>query len=547
MYQLNERTYQAMKQQFAIRGSKRMKRLTTHIKAIMIIAGLFFTGVEVLPVLAAAAVSNLNNLNYTEQQGWVDLDGAVSVSGDNDWSNGYVQVAISGGNSYDDLRLVSGGSLSVSGSAVFWNGNRIGTVDFINDGLDGLPLKITFSGSLPNADFETGDMTGWSVDNSWNQMTGQVWAEGPNTTLPKDYNPTVDDMDSGSCSATVTTEARDEGSYGLKLDISGHVVNGYGTGHCPSVLSSPFSASNGDNLSMRWLAAETSDYYDVFGFVENIDTGAYQKLFHETGSSTPWNSLNTTIDSTVCSSGVCNLRFRFVNGTYDQTGGKAIGSYLYIDGISVDVAAVATNSIVESIIENIQYSNASDNPPSSRSYTLSHNDGTGVGSSNGTINITAVNDPPTDISLSANHVTENQSGGAVVGTLSSTDVDSGSFTYAVLNGAPFTTSGNQLVTAGPLDHEGSGGSYSVQVQTNDGAGGTHSENFTVYVDDANDAPTDITLSNNSVNENQSAGTAVGNLTSTDQDGTDSHSYTITGGDTAYFRISPAANCKRTKF
>src|SRR5690606_27692077 len=181
-----------------------------------------------------------------------------------------------------------------------------------------------------------------------------------------------------------------DGNYGLKLSISGQVDTNCGTGHGPSVTSATFSASAGDTLSMWWSAAQTSDYYDVFGFLENVNTGAVQTLFHETGDSTPWTALNTTISSDVCSSGVCDLRFKFLNGTYDQTCGRAIGSYLYIDGINVNVTGVATDSILETILENVQYQNTSDNPPASRSYTISHNDGTGSASSGATIHITAV-------------------------------------------------------------------------------------------------------------------------------------------------------------
>src|SRR5690606_35651617 len=227
---------------------------------------------------------------------------------------------------------------------------------------------------------------------------------------------------------------------------------------------------------MWWSAAQTSDYYDVFGFLENVNTGAVQTLFHETGDSTPWTALNTTISSDVCSSGVCDLRFKFLNGTYDQTCGRAIGSYLYIDGINVNVTGVATDSILETILENVQYQNTSDNPPASRYNTISHNDGTGSASSGATIHITAVNDAPHDISLSNSLVGENQPAGSLVGTLTSSDVDSSSFTYRVLNSVPFAADGNRLETTAVLDYEGAA-SYNVQIETDDGAGGTFSEWF----------------------------------------------------------------------
>ena len=59
--------------------------------------------------------------------------------------------------------------------------------------------------------------------------------------------------------------------------------------------------------------------------------------------------------------------------------------------------------------------------------------------------------------------------------------------------------------------------------------------------DANRNPTDISLSSSSVNENVSLGTAVGNLSTTDADNWDTHSYSLVAGagdtDNASFSIS----------
>ncbi|MEX2382381.1 MAG: carbohydrate-binding protein [Opitutales bacterium] len=56
------------------------------------------------------------------------------------------------------------------------------------------------------------------------------------------------------------------------------------------------------------------------------------------------------------------------------------------------------------------------------------------------------------------------------------------------------------------------------------------------VDSANDAPTDISLSDSNVEENQPSGTVVGLLSTTDPDAGDTHSYTLVGGDTAAFSV-----------
>lgn len=117
---------------------------------------------------------NLTNLSYTEQEGWKKLDTDVSVTSDtNDFTNGYVEVEITDATASDALRLVSGGSLTVSGDAVYWDDDRIGSIDKTYDGSNGI-LRINFSAVAPlqNADFGTGNLTGWTVDSTNNQMQG---------------------------------------------------------------------------------------------------------------------------------------------------------------------------------------------------------------------------------------------------------------------------------------------------------------------------------------------------------------------------------------
>jgi len=163
------------------------------------------------------------------------------------------------------------------------------------------------------------------------------------------------------------------------------------------------------------------------------------------------------------------------------------------------------------------------------------------------ITVNNANDAPTDITLSNQSVTENESVGTVVGSLISTDVDTGdSHTYSLVTGtgdadnSSFTISGDQLLTAEAFDLE-TKSSYSVRLQTDDGNGGTFEKEFTITVNDANDAPTDIILSNQNVSENVGIGIVVGTLGSFDQDTGDSHTYSLVAGtgdtDNSSFSIS----------
>ncbi len=153
------------------------------------------------------------------------------------------------------------------------------------------------------------------------------------------------------------------------------------------------------------------------------------------------------------------------------------------------------------------------------------------------------NEAPTDIDLSNNSVAENQPIGTTVGTLTTIDPDAGdTHTYSLgctvpgVDDASFSILGDALKTAEVFDYD-TKNTYAVCVRTDDGNGGTYDENFTINVTDMNDAPTDISLSNNSVGENQPIGTTVGTLSTTDPNAGDTHTYSFCRGtDDASFSI-----------
>ncbi|MDX6481049.1 MAG: large repetitive protein, partial [Gaiellaceae bacterium] len=170
--------------------------------------------------------------------------------------------------------------------------------------------------------------------------------------------------------------------------------------------------------------------------------------------------------------------------------------------------------------------------------------------------INAVNDSPTDIGLSSSSVDENQPSASTVGTFSSTDIDSASFTYSFVSGTgsadngSFQITGSTLKTNEVFDFE-TKSSYSIRVQTNDGSGGTFQKQFTITINNVNDPPTDIQLTPSSIAENQPTGTDIGTLTSSDLDAGDTHTYVLAntgcgGGpfaDNSSFQIGGAGNDK----
>ncbi len=191
--------------------------------------------------------------------------------------------------------------------------------------------------------------------------------------------------------------------------------------------------------------------------------------------------------------------------------------------------------------------------------TVSYNANSGIGR-DGTITVTSaeasnspqtgrviqesgiVNHDPTDITLSSTDVAENQPADIKVGSFSTTDADSGdTHTYSLVSGAgasdnaSFRISGTDLRTEERFVYSVKS-SYSIRVETYDGNGGTYQKAFTISVTDGNDDPTDITLSADSVAENESVGTEVGTFTTTDPDVGDTHTYTLLTSDNGAFSV-----------
>jgi hypothetical protein len=99
------------------------------------------------------------------------------------------------------------------------------------------------------------------------------------------------------------------------------------------------------------------------------------------------------------------------------------------------------------------------------------------------------NSAPTDITVSATIILENSALDTVVGTFSTTDVDSGdTFTYTLVPGtgstdnASFNIDGASLRAGVAFDFE-TNSSYTVRVRTTDSGGATFEKTFTIAVTD----------------------------------------------------------------
>ncbi|MBW4492349.1 MAG: putative Ig domain-containing protein [Oscillatoria princeps RMCB-10] len=161
-----------------------------------------------------------------------------------------------------------------------------------------------------------------------------------------------------------------------------------------------------------------------------------------------------------------------------------------------------------------------------------------------TINLTNVNEAPIVANAISNQTTTAGSAFSYqVASSTFTDVDAGdSLTYSatLANGSPLPSwlsfnPATRTFTGTPT--KSNAGNLSLQVRATDKAGASASTPLNLTVNPGvNNAPTDITLSKNSIAENSPTGTVIGNLSALDPDSNDSHTYTLLNNAGGRFSI-----------
>lgn len=221
-----------------------------------------------------------------------------------------------------------------------------------------------------------------------------------------------------------------------------------------------------------------------------------------------------------------------VSGTYGSVTIQADGSYVYnVDNSNAAVEALRT---------------ASDTLQDTFTYTI--RDAAGAESTAQLIiTIQGANDAPHNLTASGMNADENLANGEIVGTVTTSDIDTGdTATYQLVDDAEgrFTidSSGNvRVLDSSRLDYE-SHSSHDIVAQVTDAAGATFSKTFTITLNDVNEfvvtKPVDIDGTSNFVNENSAAGTLLGiTVYSIDNDATNNAVfYTLDDSDGGRFSI-----------
>ncbi len=443
--------------------------------------------------VASVTISNLSNFSATEQQNAVTADNDVSITGGSNYADGYLWFKLGGETGTETLALTSSGNptgngeISVSGSSIYLGTGsgtaKIGEVDATYNGQNGQDLKILFSTPLSNTGFESGTTTGWTINTSYGGRPG-------------------DTHSSISQYASVVSEDKSEGTYSLKLEITGGVSVGYGTAHGPQAESSYFEASQGDIIAVDWRAAQTSDDYDVYGFLVDDNTGGTEyQLFYSRGQSRPWGTTETTVPVTSD-----KLKFRFLCGTYDRSGGLAVGSYMYVDNIRVFSSDV-NDTVITKIARQVTYHDSSDTPAESKTLqveVLTYNGALGTESL--TITTSKVNDSPAGAVTIDGSAVEDQT--LTVNISGLTDADGlGTLSYqwqVSADGSTGWTAVDGATTSSFQPGDNQVGKYLRAVITytdGEGTGETVHSSTTAAIQNINDTPTvEAVIGNRSTDE-----------------------------------------------
>lgn len=157
---------------------------------------------------------------------------------------------------------------------------------------------------LGNGGFEaTPNFQGWTVSTATSGLTGTS-----NSTAVVDRTGAVI---AGDAAVAV-------------LQFSGTVPSGYGTGFGPSVTSTVFAGQAGDTVRFVYKLSSGSDQAIGTGYIRDAVTGAIvQTVFNY---QTPFSGSTGVVTQDVVLAGTGNYVIEFRIGSYDATGGRAVGA-----------------------------------------------------------------------------------------------------------------------------------------------------------------------------------------------------------------------------
>lgn len=303
-----------------------------------------------------------------------------------------------------------------------------------------------------------------------------------------------------------------------------------------------------ERVSVSDLGAETND----FSYAPSVSSDGRYVTFTSDATNLVSGDTNGFRDAFVYDRNTDTVERVNVSSVGTQANNASLPPYISSNGEFIVFGSSATNlvsddtngfrdvfvyEISDGSVERVNVSSAYDQATGhSASYNISSTGKyvvfNGVIDGDGGVFLFDFNDPPTDIVTTPLSMTfyENQPIGTAVATLDTTDLDvSDTHTYSIACDSPgshdasLAIDGDTLESAEIYDYEIQD-QYEVCVVTNDGNGGTFEEYL--YVDILDAVPTDIVLSNSSINENNVLNATIGTLSTVTTDTGDIFTYSL---------------------
>lgn len=229
--------------------------------------------------------------------------------------------------------------------------------------------------TMSGTDASTGAPYSYSTDSAYTTGAQSRESREAPTTTNTSYG-SVQNQTALNRSGVLELNSHGRISFNNSCSYNGSNVTVYGSAFGPQVYTQAFQATAGQALSFDWAAAGGGDDYEVYAFLVKVanssDYGSASTasvLAYGRGKNQGW----TTSTGLIPSDGW--YRFRFVNGSYDRTGGFVLGAKMYIDP-----------RVLVGEANNISFATLSDrvNNASNQSFTIS-----ATTSSNAIVNFTS--------------------------------------------------------------------------------------------------------------------------------------------------------------
>lgn len=388
------------------------------VSRVLLIA-LFSSLLQITPASAVSGVFTIGTSPVTATVGRDAISafpGLTFVDAGINYQGKWIEYAIDTSSTADQISvekvntpLITTGAISVSGSTVYkGDGTKavaIGTIDGTKDGIDGRNLRISFVNSFSNGDFSSSvtstvgnvvSLSGWTGYRQRVYLNGVStiggWPTPADTTFPSNNDPTANNDSSSAPNESFTVNggyaSRSGSGYSVQLSQSGNCGDPYCIIRGPYLISNdPVTLVQNDQVSFYWRALGSSDAFDVYGYLLNVQNGSTIKLLDATGADasaqTNWAQVTKTIGALEGG----DYKFVFIAGTWDETGGMAQGSSLLLDDVAVTAISTATidDVDIQALTRLIKYRATSTPPTLTRTMNIT----TETGSTGGqqTINI----------------------------------------------------------------------------------------------------------------------------------------------------------------